>query len=242
MSDRKYSDAEVRAIIKKALVLQKENRYIAPGGDEGGLSLSDIDSVAGEVGISPELIRRAAEELDRGRQSSIGTLFLGGETELKESRELPVASSETKLKQIVMMIPSIAGEDGSGSVMEGLLTWTTSPETTVQTGRSMNITVTSGEGQTGVHITDRLVQIAGGIFGGIVGGVGCGAGFGVGLGVGLGALQSATFATLFPIGAICLSYLGARMIYKIILTVRRKRIRAVIDKLAHLITTGTGSA
>lgn len=52
---RKYSDEEVRAILDRALK--------GDGGDAGGLSHADLLAIGEQVGVSPEAMSRAAEEM-----------------------------------------------------------------------------------------------------------------------------------------------------------------------------------
>ena len=52
---RKYSDEEVRAILDRALE--------SGGGDAGGLSHAELLAIGEQVGVSPEAMSRAAEEM-----------------------------------------------------------------------------------------------------------------------------------------------------------------------------------
>lgn len=56
---RKYSDEEVRAILDRALK--------GDGGDAGGLSHADLLAIGEQVGVSPEAMSRAAEEVLQAR-------------------------------------------------------------------------------------------------------------------------------------------------------------------------------
>jgi hypothetical protein len=235
-SKKHYTDAEAREIIKKALALQKETRNDSEVPSSEGLTIEDLNAAANEIGVSQELIRRAAAELDFPPVPAARNRFVGAETEPVELRSVPVEAGEADLNKILMMIPNLAGENGAGSVAGGMLTWTTSAWVATRDSRSMNVLVSSSDGETSVRVQDRLGQLAGGVFGGLVGGVGCGAGFGVGFGVGLGVLGSAVFSILFPLGTLALSYLGARAIYRVVLNGRRQRIRDVADNIVRLLS------
>jgi hypothetical protein len=54
-------------------------------------------------------------------------------------------------------------------------------------------------------------------------------GLGVGLGVGLEVLGSALFATLFPMGVVGLSYIGARQIYRAVTKGRRRAMERLFE-------------
>ena len=133
------------------------------------------------------------------------------------------------------MIPSIAGENGTGNVMGSTLSWATSAEALQRTGHSVEITVTPSGKQSVVRVRDRLGQIAGGLFGGLIGGLGLGVGLGIGLGVGLKTLGSAPFAVLFPIGTILGGYLIARLAFSLFSKSRKSRVRDMADSIAQLI-------
>ena len=61
MSERRYTEEEVAEIIRRATEDQQSPaRRIAPG---EGLTLADVQQVGRDVGISPELVERAARSL-----------------------------------------------------------------------------------------------------------------------------------------------------------------------------------
>ncbi|NKB66435.1 MAG: hypothetical protein GKR89_05200 [Candidatus Latescibacteria bacterium] len=60
-NDRKYSDAEISLIIKRAAELQQA-RDSSPG--TAGLELGELKQIAGEMGLDSEHIATAAEELE----------------------------------------------------------------------------------------------------------------------------------------------------------------------------------
>ena len=64
--------------------------------------------------------------------------------------------------------------------------------------RSLQIMIRSGNGETVIHVEERLHAMAGALFGGIIGGVGGGVVIVVGVGVGVGALGSAPVRHCIP--------------------------------------------
>ncbi|TVR19283.1 MAG: hypothetical protein EA391_01015 [Balneolaceae bacterium] len=63
MNNRIYTEEEVAQLIKRAVELEAE-RSISKEGSRTGLNLTDLEQIASEAGIDPELIKRAANELD----------------------------------------------------------------------------------------------------------------------------------------------------------------------------------
>lgn len=59
MGQRRYDDQEVRAIIQRASELQAG---LAPEAEVSGMTLQELERVASELGLEPNIVRRAAEE------------------------------------------------------------------------------------------------------------------------------------------------------------------------------------
>lgn len=69
MPDKTYSEEQYRKILKRAAELESE-RLNNPSGDAaGGLTLDEIAEAASGSGIDPQLIYRAANEIDKGGSS-----------------------------------------------------------------------------------------------------------------------------------------------------------------------------
>ncbi len=236
MSDgRRYSDAEVRKIIEKALSLQKKESNGDTASEGQGVTLSEIDAIAREAGISSSLIRRAASELETQGVSEKQNRFLGGTVNPVEVQLAEGIASQHDLERVFAMIPSITGENGTGSVVGSSLSWATNAEVVQRTGHSVDISVTPSGEKSLVRVRNRLGQLAAGLFGGLMGGVGLGAGLGVGLGVGLKTLESLPFAVLFPIATLTGSYLLARLIFYLFSISRKSRIKDMSESIVRLI-------
>lgn len=240
MSDqsRRYTDSEVLKIIEKALALQRGEGQAAPPGEREGSSIRDIDAVAAEVGISTELIRRAAAELDLEGEGKRPNRFLGGVITPEQVSVARGLASRDTLDRIFMLIPSLVGDTGSGSVVADTLLWSSDADAVARTGHSVHVSVTSSENGSIVRVQDRLAQMAGGVFGGVMGGVGLGGGLGVGLSVGLAVLESVPFAVLFPVGVLAGSYLLSRFIFSVFSRSRRRRIREIAENIRDCIDRG----
>lgn len=62
MSERRYDEDEVAQIFERATEAQKASLPASRGGD--GLTLAELQDVGREVGLTPELVARAARSLD----------------------------------------------------------------------------------------------------------------------------------------------------------------------------------
>jgi hypothetical protein len=72
MTQRRYSDDEVAAILAKAI--ETDGALAQPVRNEG-LSLAELQNIGKEVGLAPELVARAAQSLDAGAPASARTLL-----------------------------------------------------------------------------------------------------------------------------------------------------------------------
>src|SRR5688500_20203816 len=66
MSDRRFNEEEVAAILKDAVEAQHSDNRLVPSG--GGLTLGELQSIGREVGISPEIIQKSAERFKSAPQ------------------------------------------------------------------------------------------------------------------------------------------------------------------------------
>jgi len=64
MSNRVYSEEEVALLIRRAVELESERTKEGGTGDQKGLTMEDLEKIAADSGIDPELMHKAAEELD----------------------------------------------------------------------------------------------------------------------------------------------------------------------------------
>lgn len=62
MSERVYSEEEVASLIKRAVELESE-RTATGQSRKDGLTIQDLEKIAADAGIDPELMQKAAEEL-----------------------------------------------------------------------------------------------------------------------------------------------------------------------------------
>lgn len=230
---RLYDEDEVARILKRATELHREESTGTRSG--GGLTLKDLEEIAAEAGIDPERLRRAAFEIDQGgaQGTSQWRWLVGEATTLVYERTIAGELPDEAFEQVVAVIQESSLDYGQPSLLGRTLTWRA--ETPTKT-RSIQVVVSSRNGQTHIRVEERLHQLAGGLFGGITAGVGLGVGMGVGVPVGVAALGSVTFAFAFPLGITALSYLGAREIYRVLVARRRSILSDLAARLAETVT------
>ena len=66
MSDRRFNEEEVAAILKDAAEAQYSDDRLLPS--SGGLTLAELQSIGREIGISPELIQKSAQRFKPAQQ------------------------------------------------------------------------------------------------------------------------------------------------------------------------------
>lgn len=74
MDDRQYDEDEAAAIFRAAADQPESNAL--PAGGARGLTLGELQSIAREVGISPDAVARSAQALDRSREPLAAQTFL----------------------------------------------------------------------------------------------------------------------------------------------------------------------
>jgi hypothetical protein len=230
---RLYDEKEVTRLLKRATELQREeSRYLAPA---GGLSLGELESIAGEAGIDPRYLRRAAAEMDDGGgASTLGARLAGEQTTLSREMVVPGELPEFGFERVVAVIQQVSREHGQPSLLGRSLTW--QGETANKT-RSLQVVVSVRRGETLIRIEERLQQLAGAVFGVSMGAVGSTVGMAVGLPVALQVLGSGVLAVGFPVGTMALCFLGAREIFRRLVRRRRNVIADLTDQVAREVET-----
>jgi hypothetical protein len=227
-SPRRYDEAEVGKILKRATEIQETHR--APRGTRAGMSIEELEEIAREVGIDTTHLRRAARELDV-RTPGGGPVedLVGGPLSLVRERTVAGEMPEEGFEAVVMELQRLDETHGQPSMLGRTLTWRS--ETATKT-RTLQVVVSSRNGKTEIRAEERLHQFASGLFGGTVAGAGLGVGLGVGLPVGIEVLGSVLFSVAFPLGIVGLSYLVARGIYR---QITQRRVRYLEDLMDALI-------
>ena len=231
--ERRFNDEEVALIIKRAAELQQTER-VEPS---TALTLTDVEQIAREAGIDPELIRRAALGLDRPAPEARPSVWFGAPTHLVFERvvegEIPVDEFEPMVGEIRRSI----GDNGIPSVLGRTLAWTSSPGGRKRSSsRKVDVSVVSRDGLTTIRVEEQLQSLVGGVFGGLVGGGGGGT-TGVSIGIGMGVFHSAPVAGLLWMAVAGGFYTLARTIFGSVAGKREKQLRDLINRLEQQATS-----
>lgn len=235
---RRYTEEEIERILARASELDAE---APPSSREaGGMTLVELEQIGAEAGLRPELLRKAARELDDGTPpSNSGTkALLGAPSAIRYEREVDGELATGRLEGLIPLIRRAADGNGHPAVVGNTLSWESSDS---QDLRHLGITVTSVGGRTRIWIEERLGRLAGSLFGGIVGGFGGGVGFGVGMGVGFGALGSGVFGVTFSLALLIGSYLVARGIFRGRFEDRRRTLERLMEGIVAEVGQGDTS-
>ena len=186
-SDTRYSDVEIREIVGRAARLQA----LRPT-EEGLLSIGGVERLAAEVGIPPEDVRRALEEL--GREPGREPIHAGaampppGALPATDISTPPivverVANAELSVDAFPVLTRELSAALGQGeaSVRDRVLTWRSAAET----GQTTEVTVAPRGAVTVVRIRAEIEKMTGLVLGGIAGAM-MGGFFGLLLGAAMG--------------------------------------------------------
>jgi hypothetical protein len=142
-TERRYSENEFALILRKAFELQDRE----PGaGPADGLSLTEIQAVAHEVGLDPVVVEQAAALLRTGDTSTLARVFGGPTTyELLHASEGEVPREE--YGKVVEAIRRATSHQGDVTELLGSLEWKTVGEPS-----QIHVTVSPREGHTAVRV------------------------------------------------------------------------------------------
>lgn len=115
--ERTYTDQEVALILRRAMERQEDGTERS-----GGLALRDVQEIAREIGIDPELVNEVAGQLPLAGSGNEGR-WLGEPMryELRLSHDAP--STPEQLQDLMMQIRSIMQQQGQVHEVLGALEW-----------------------------------------------------------------------------------------------------------------------
>ena len=147
---RKFTDREVRAILKKA-VEKTPSRALESG---TGLSLAELKTIGEEVGIDPERLEEAARSVVAHGSQREGGLW-GGPRVLNLERRIPGEFPAEDAPEILAIIRRAMGHQGSTQEIQGSLEWSATNETI-----SRYVTLSAKDGETTIRTSSNLTGLA----------------------------------------------------------------------------------
>jgi hypothetical protein len=120
MADREYNEDEVREIFQLA-TREDAPGAVTPAGS-AGLTLAQLQSIGGEVGLGPDQIARAVAVFD-SRAARPRRTLLGSPIEVGQIVPLPRAPTDFEWEQLVTELRATFNAKGRISVHGGLREW-----------------------------------------------------------------------------------------------------------------------
>lgn len=220
---RRFNESDTDAILRRAAEL-------STGGEESpagrGLTIEEMEALASDAGLDPELVRRAAREVSV-RRAQAASPWAGAPRRIVIEQEIDRELTEELWESMVGEIRQTIGDIGLVSQVGRTRTWAMVPAAPRgPTIRMVSLTATRHGGKTTIRLDEQLNQLAGALFGGIVGGFGGGS-TGISIGIGMGAFHSPALAVGLVLTNLIASYGLARRLF-----IRAYRKRS--DELAEL--------
>lgn len=226
---RRFNETDTDAILRRTAEL-------ATGSDEKparrGLTIDEMEALAKEAGLDPELVRQAARDLTT-RQAQASSPWAGAPRRIVLEDEFDFALTEEIWESMVGEIQRTLGGIGFASQVGRTRSWIVS-----QTGhrgptsRAVSITASTHKGKTVIRVDEELSQVAGAVFGGIMGGLGGGT-TGIWMGIGMGVLHSPLAAGLMVASTLASSYTLARHFFVKTYRKRSEELSALLSRLGE---------
>jgi len=230
---RRYSDGEVREIVKRATELEAHTTA-------GSMTIGGVEALAAEVGVAPDVVREAAASLRRTSgappapvpEPARWSRVIGGPTTILIERVVDGELPDTEYSSVVEEARRVLKNVGQVSQLGRSFSWVATPGST---HRQLEVVVSVRGGRTRITIQENLAPLIGAIFGGIGGGMG-GGGMGPIIGIGVGALHLAgsAVAAIIPLWLVA-TYFTARTAYVRTTRRRLRELEQVADRLAGLV-------
>jgi hypothetical protein len=150
---RRYGDKEVGQILKRASELQADTG--SQSGSESGLTVEELERIAGEVGIESKHIRAAAADLDEEPADTPGFNWAGGASNFQVERICEGEIGPEAWEEMVAEIRRHTNRPGTVGQTGVTHEWTGGFDVS-----SLAVTVTPRNGQTRIRF---MAQYGGGV-------------------------------------------------------------------------------
>jgi hypothetical protein len=150
LDERKFTEREVREILKKA-VKNTPSRALAKG---EGISLEDLKSIGEEVGIDPGRVEDAARAVALGGAERSHSL-LGFPRILNFVRKVRGEVDPADVPEVLALIRKTMGQQGEADEIMGSLEWSSKGE-----AGERHVTLSSKDGLTSITSSANLTQLA----------------------------------------------------------------------------------
>ena len=153
-TSRRFNEKEVALIIKRASELQ-QNETTAESST--GMSLAELEQVAREAGLDPELVRRAAADLDTRVTDQTPNRFLGAPTVLRLERTIDGEVPADEYEPMVLEMQRLLGGVSTASTLGRTLQFSLAGgDRRHASGRAVQVTVTPRSSTTTTPVSARI--------------------------------------------------------------------------------------
>lgn len=233
--NKRYDDKQVGLILRRATELATQGSPESAANE--GFSLAELEQIALEAGIDPDLIRRAAHEVEAtGGGTGDWQWVLGAPMTIRVHRVVDAKVPDDMYDTLLSEIHLAGIGHGAAGLVGSTLSWKGTG--TGQNPDSIQITVTSRNGRTELHAEQKRGQTAAGLMGGLVGGGGVGFGAGMGVPLALNVLGSVAAAFVIPAVTVGAFYGAARGFFKYGHKKKADLLGRLLDRLVVLIEEG----
>jgi uncharacterized membrane protein len=229
-SRRRYSDGEVKEIVKRASELE-----VSTPTASGAMTIGGVEALAAEVGIAPDAVRQAELSL-RATPSAApvparSNKWIGGPTSLFYERVVEGELLEEDYPALVEETRRMLNNVGQVSQFGRSFSWIATRRGASQ--RELEVAVSVRGGRTRISIKESLAPLLGAVYGGIGGGMG-GGGMGPIMGVMAGVLHLGPVVAAFVPLWLAATFVTARTVYRRSSTRRAEDLERLADRLAVL--------
>ncbi len=231
---RRYSDGEVREIVKRASELEASTPTAG-----GAMTIGGVEALAAEVGIAPNVVRAAVQSVSTpGASGAVGVApkrnrWLGGPTSLRFERVVEGELPQTEWEVVVDEIRRSLRNTGQVSQFGRSFSWAATRRGELP--RDLEVAVSVRGGCTRITLQENLGSLLGAVFGGIGGGMG-GGGLGPIMGILFGALHVPGAAAVVIPCWLAVTFATARTAYHYSTQKRVRELTGLADRLAALVT------
>jgi hypothetical protein len=220
MTERRFTDRDVALILRRAAELDKDSGHDSAA---RGLSLRELQDIASEAGINPDMIARAASELG-GRQSLKPASLLGAAVVNRQTRAVPRELTRKTLGELVRIVDQRVPAQGTAVEALGSVRWS-APGRLV----SRQVSLEPSRGETLIRVEERYAHRVRGMLHGIPAAYGALFGWVIGLesigGVAPGLILGAALAAgAWGLGGVIWNAISRRS---------RGRVEILAEELAH---------
>lgn len=221
MTERRYSEKEVREILARAAEDSGSRALQSPQ----GMTLAELKDIGVEVGIDPASVERAARSVGTDAPAHYGGLF-GVPRALNRQRTVAVELDPEIMPELVAVIRNGMGRSGELAEVHGMVEWRASGDggerVISMAGRGGTTTV---QGTADLRTAVTLAYLPTGIIGTTAA-----------IGAAVSASQTGNATGLFVgLGIVSLALLGVRALLRRYVRGEERRIETVVDELGRAI-------